>query len=87
MENNIYAINDVSVGGFNETSTAKFILMNVRYQIGMTEMNVPYSLMDENKIPIWNQAVSINQAELDAWGTDDNYMIDLVCQKVGVVRK
>jgi hypothetical protein len=60
MENNIYAINDVSVGGFNETSTAKFILMNVRYQIGMTEMNVPYSLMDENKIPIWNQAVSIN---------------------------
>jgi hypothetical protein len=87
MENNIYAINDVSVGGFNETSTAKFILINVRYQIGMTEMNVPYSLMDENKIPIWNQAVSINQAELDAWGTDDNYMIDLVCQKVGVVRK
>jgi len=87
MEMNIYAINDVSVGGFNETSTAKFILMNVMYQIGMTEMNVPYSLMDENKIPIWNQAVSINQAELDAWGTDDNYMIDLVCQKVGVVRK
>jgi len=87
MEMNIYAINDVSVGGFNETSTAKFILMNVMYQIGMTEMNVPYSLMDENKIPIWNQAVIINQAELDAWGTDDNYMIDLVCQKVGVVRK
>jgi len=87
MENNIYAINDVSVGGFNETSTAKFIHMDVFYTIGMTEMNVPYQLMDETWKNLWNGAVIINQAELDAWGTDDNYMIDLVCQKVGVVRK
>jgi hypothetical protein len=84
--NEVYAIQPVTVPGFNTTGTATKIMQAVNYTIGMTEMHVPYSLLNADDEVLWNGNVLIDSAELAAWGTDNDYMIDLVCTKAGVVR-
>ena len=84
--NEVYAIQPVTVPGFGTTGTATKIMQAVNYAIGMTEMYVPFSLLNDADETLWNGNVLIDSAELAVWGTDNNYMIDLVCTKAGVVR-
>lgn len=62
------------------------IQMNINYMVGMTEMYVPFTLTGEYGQPYYGASVVITEAELASWGEDDNYIIDLVCSKVGVTR-
>lgn len=72
----------VSVPGFTGNVTQMYCLVN--YQIGMTEMTVPYALADDEQRAQWSGNVVITEAELDQWGTDNMYIINLVAQKAGV---
>jgi len=84
MENQYYPIQPVaiSVPGFSGSVTSMYCL--IQYQVGMTEMAVPYALADNTLRAQWQGTVVINEAELDQWGTDNMYIVNLVAQKAGV---
>ena len=79
-----YPIQDFTISIGTTVYTAKIISMTINYTVGSTQMWVPYTLFDINAQPLWNGTASINQAELDAWGTDNMYIVELVCQQAGV---
>lgn len=80
----VYNIQPVQISGLGTTYTATKIMMAVNYTIGMTEMTVPFSLLDASDASVWNGNVDITETELNDWGTNDMYIVNLVAQKAGV---
>lgn len=60
------------------------IYMAINYTVGSTEMYVPYNLVDTNGKAWFSFQAVITETELDSWGTDDMYIVNLVAQKAGV---
>lgn len=80
-----YPISPVTFTPFGGTETTlTSIYMTVTYQIGMTEMPVPYSLLDSEDRAIVSDLTFISEAELDQWGTDNMYIVNLVADAAGV---
>jgi len=66
------------------TITLTQIFMQINYQVGMEEMTVPYNLCDAETKSWYSAPVVIDQAQLDQWGTDDMYIVNLVATAAGV---
>jgi len=66
------------------TVTLTSIFMTIAYTVGSTEMYVPYSLLDANGKAWFSFQAVITEAEIDNWGTDDMYIVNLVAQQAGV---
>jgi len=66
------------------TITLTSIYMTINYTVGMEEMTVPYNLCDDETKSWFSAPVVISQAELDQWGTDDMYIVNLVATAAGV---
>lgn len=80
-----YSITPVSYTPFGKPETTlTSIYMTVTYQIGMTEMPVPYSLLDSEDRAIVSDLATIDEAELDQWGEDNMYIVNLVAAQAGV---
>jgi len=62
------------------------ITVSATYSIGQSQMWVPFILATADGIPAYSDQVLIDESELAQWGTDDMYIVDLVCSKVGVTR-
>lgn len=80
-----YPISPVTFTPFGGTETTlTSIYMTVTYQIGMTEMPVPYSLLDSEERAIVSDLTFIGETELAQWGEDDMYIVNLVAAAAGV---
>ena len=66
------------------TITLTSIFMAINYQVGMTEMTVPYNLCDAETKSWYSAPVFITEQQLADWGTDDMYSVNLVAQQAGV---
>ena len=69
-------------GGSETTLTSIYMVIN--YAVGSTSMNVPYNICDADDKPIVNGFTTISEAELDQWGTDNMYIVNLVAADAGV---
>lgn len=81
---NVYPIVDFPITVGTTTYTAALIYCPINYSVGMTEMQVPYTLLSAEGLAYWGGLATINEAELDNWGTDNMYIVNLVCQQAGV---
>lgn len=80
-----YSITPVDYTPFGEPQTTlTSIYMVINYAVGSTSMNVPYNICDADDKPIVNGFTTISEAELDQWGTDDMYIVNLVAADAGV---
>lgn len=66
------------------TITLTSIFMTINYTVGMEEMTVPYNLCDDDTKSWYSAPAVISRAELDQWGTDDMYIVNLVAAQAGV---
>lgn len=83
-EPNVYEIVDYPIVVGTTTYTAKLIYCPINYSVGMDTMMVSYTLAGEDGSAYWSGIATITEAELDAWGTDNLYIVNLVCQQAGV---
>ena len=81
---NKYSIQPVNIVVNGTTYVATDITMDVLYPLNATEMTVPYMLLGADGRLYWADNVLITETELDAWGTDNMYIVNLVATKVGV---
>ena len=66
------------------TVTLTSIFMTINYTVGMEEMPVPYNLCDAETKSYYSGLVDITRDQLDQWGTDDMYIVNLVAAEAGV---
>lgn len=66
------------------SNTVTQLVTSVDYAVGMTEMQCQIFLQDASCVTYYNGVVTITEAELANWGTDDDYIIRLIAQKAGV---
>jgi len=66
---------------------ADFILVEAMLKLNSGAM-ITYTLnRSPDGLTLKTDSFDLTQEEYDNWGTDDNYIIDLVCQREGLVRK
>ena len=69
----------------NINTTLDAIFMVINYQVGMTQMYVPYNLLETGTgASMFNGTALITEAELAQWGEDDMYIVNLVAAQAGV---
>lgn len=67
--------------------TADFILIEVMLKLNQGAI-VSYSLnRNPDGLALKTNSIELTEEEYNSWGTDDNYIIDLVCQAEGLIRK
>jgi hypothetical protein len=79
-----YPIQDYTITVGSTVYTATQIYMSINYIVGNPQMPVPYRLLDSSSQILWAGNALITEAELDNWGTDNMYIVNLVCQQAGV---
>lgn len=65
-----------------ETFTIDGVRLDIRYDLQDCYALVYYYQGSEQK---FDQIIQFTQAEIDAWGEDNSYIINLAAQKAGVV--
>jgi hypothetical protein len=80
-----YNIIPVQVGMGLQTSTATKIYFSATYTPNSTEMWFAYALMDDNEVSLYSGDGTLGEDVLAGWGNDDNYIINAMATKVGVV--
>lgn len=80
----IYEIQPVNMTFGATTNVLTQIEMFITYQSGMSQMPVPYNLATAEGVIYWSGQAMIDQMELDNWGTDDMFIVNLVCNQAGV---
>jgi len=67
--------------------TADFILIEVQLRLNQGAI-ITYSLnRSPDGMPIKTNSIDLSPEQYDLWGNDDNYIIDMICQIEGLVRK
>jgi hypothetical protein len=61
-------------------ATATFMLVESRVSLNKTaEFN--YSLCDQKGRPLKHGQLSLTESQYAAWGDDDNYILNLICEQ------
>lgn len=76
-------LTQVFVNEKNYTQVAKFLLVDVRLVLNIgAELN--YSVCTDDGRTIKNEVYTLSQEEFDNWGSDDMYIVNLICEKEGL---
>lgn len=65
-------------------ATAAFILVESRVSLNKNADFV-YSLCDENGTPLKYGHLTLTEEQYSQWGSDDNYILDLICELEEIV--
>jgi hypothetical protein len=78
----------IPVSPVEMTRTCRKVRMTINnFQLNATDCTVSVIKYDENEQFLENVGVYISPEEYSEWGRDDTYIINLVLEKIGLVRE
>jgi hypothetical protein len=84
---NIYSIQPISANfGPIASLTATKVSIACMYELFAKELPLRYMLLTEGHEVVYSGTIVLNEDEINAWGSNDNYIVDLVFSKVGLTK-
>jgi hypothetical protein len=68
------------------TNVAEFILVEIRVTLNKTAV-INYSLCTEDGIPLKHGMLELSEEQYSNWGSDDNYILNLISLQEGLTIK
>ena len=79
-----YEIQPVTVQYGSSTYTATQLFTTINYTVGMVEMYCPWSICTAEGMIVWNGQAVIDQEQIDNWGEDNMYIVNIIASQAGV---
>jgi len=80
-----YSIEDYNITVGSTTEVGKYLFTAPSYVVGMAgDLLAPYAICDNELHVLTSGQATITEAQLDNWGTDNMYLINLIAVQAGV---
>ena len=80
-----YPIEPVTITYGSTSYTATRLYAQINYQVGSAPMFCPWSLTNDDDGIIWSGTAEITEEQIDNWGTDNMYIVNIIAEQAGVV--